>query len=352
MIGWAVSRPAVVWATVAAIVLGGAVAFTRLPLATRTTVELPRLQISAAWPGASAELVETYVTSPVEAAIQSVRGVRRSTSSSQDDDAGITVELEPTADIQIARLSILERIELLRSDFPPGVSSPTVSNYVPEELEEAPLMRLTLTGPYTAGTLQALADERLEPRLSAIPGVAGIGIGGGTTLGVAVTYDAQLLRQLDVSPLRLNEAIRDARIVRALGEEQSGASVRQVVLRDQPGAIEDLGKLPVVGKAGRVFRLGELASIRPEEDMRGRFYRVDGQPALALSISRLPGADAIKTAAAVRRRWRAANDTAHRSNGGRERRREPRSQRAAAQSLDPRRDRLRYSAPGRSAFSA
>lgn len=301
MIAWAVSRPAVVWATVAAIVLGGAVAFTRLPLATKTTVELPRLQISAAWPGASAELVETYVTSPVEAAIQSVRGVRRSTSSSEDDVARITVELEPAADIQIARLSILERIELLRSDFPPGVSSPTVSNYVPEELEEAPLMRLTLTGPYTAGTLQELADERLEPRLSAIPGVAGIGISGGTTLGVAVTYDAQLLRQLDVSPQRLTEAIRDARIVRALGEEQSGASVRQVVLRDQPGAIDDLGQLPVIGKAGRVFRLAELASIRPEEDMRGRFYRVDGQPALALSISRLPGADAIKTAAAVRR---------------------------------------------------
>ncbi len=301
MIAWAVSRPAVVWAAVAAVVLGGTVAFTRLPLATRTTVELPRLQVSASWPGASAELVETYVTSPIEAVIQGIRGVRRSTSRSEDDQTSITVELEQTADVQIARLSILERMELLRSEFPPGVSAPTVSNYVPEELEESPLLRLTLTGPYTAGTLQALADERLEPRLSAIPGVAGIGIGGGTTLGVAVTYDSQLLRQLDISPQRLSEAIRDARIVRALGEEQSGATVRQVVLRDQPGAIEDLGNLPVAGKAGRVFRLGDLASIRPEEDMRGRFYRVDGQPALALSISRLPGADAIKTAAAVRR---------------------------------------------------
>ncbi|MGQ0641320.1 MAG: efflux RND transporter permease subunit [Gemmatimonadaceae bacterium] len=300
MIRWAVSRPAVIWAAVAAIVLGGGVSFARLPLATKTNVELPRLQISAGWAGASAELIETYVTSPIEAAIQSVRGVRRTESRSDDDQSAITVELEQTADVQIARLSILERMELLRSEFPPGVSSPTVSNFVPEELEEEPLVRLTLTGPYTPGTLQQLADERLEPRLSAVPGVAGIGIAGGTELGVSVTYDAQRLRQLEVSPQLLSDAIRGARIVRALGEERMGAAERQVVLRDQPGAIEELGDLPISGRAGRVFRLGELASIRPEEDMRGRFYRVDGQPALALSISRLPGADAIKTAAAVR----------------------------------------------------
>ncbi|MEW5917563.1 MAG: efflux RND transporter permease subunit, partial [Gemmatimonadota bacterium] len=301
MIRWAVSRPAVVWAAVAAIVLGGGVAFAKLPLATRTTVELPRLQIVASWAGASAELVETYVTSPIEAAIQSVRGVKRSESRSEDDQATITVELEAAADVQIARLSILERLELLRADFPPGVTPPIVSNYVPEELEEEPLLRLTLTGPYTPGTLQTLADERLRPRLSAVPGVAGIGIGGGTDLGVSVAYDAQHLRQLDVSPQRLIEAIRDARMVRALGEERMGASERQVVLRDQPNAIAELADLPVIGKAGRVFRLGELASIRPDEDMRGRFYRVDGQPALALFVSRLPGADAIKTAAAVRK---------------------------------------------------
>jgi len=301
VIKWAVSRPAVIWAAVATIVLGGGVAFTRLPLATRTTVELPRLRISGSWAGASAELVETYVTSPIEAAIQSVRGVRRSESQSDDDQSSITVELEQTADVQIARLSILERLELLRTEFPPGVTPPTVSNYVPEELEEEPLLRLTFSGPYTAGTLQQLADERLQPRLSAVPGVAGIGVAGGTDLGVSVSYDAQLLRQLDVSPQQLSDAIRDARIVRALGEEHLGAAERQVVLRDQPGAIEDLGELPVIGKAGRVFRLKELASIRPDEDMRGRFYRVDGQPALALFVSRLPGADAIKTAAAVRR---------------------------------------------------
>ena len=64
MIRWAVSRPAVIWAAVTTIVLSGSVAFTRLSLATKTTVELPRLQVSLSWGGASAELMETYLTSP------------------------------------------------------------------------------------------------------------------------------------------------------------------------------------------------------------------------------------------------------------------------------------------------
>ena len=300
MIHWATRRPAVVLAASVAILLAGGVSFTRLALATRTSVELPRLNVSATWPGASAELVETYITSPIESAIQGVRGVRRTSSQSRDETASLTVELEPKADVQLARLGILERLELLRPEFPPGSTPPTVSNYVPQNLEEQPLLMFTVSGPYTPGTLQKLADEQVNPRLSSVPGVAGISIQGGTELGISVSYDARLLRQLNISPAALGTTLSEARIVRALGEEQFGSTERQVVVRDQPRVLEELDALPVVGPGSHIFRLGELATIRPEEDARGRFFRINGNPAIALSVSRLPAADAIKTVAAVR----------------------------------------------------
>src|SRR5688500_540595 len=300
MIAWSTRRPAVVLAASVAVLLAGSVSFTRLALATRTTVELPRLQISAQWPGASAELVETYLTSPIEAAIQGVRGVRRTSSESRDEVAELTVELEPRADVQIARLSILERLELLRSEFPAGSEAPRVANFVPQELEEEPLLRLTISGPYTAGALQKITTEQVHRRISAVPGVAGIPTRGGTELGVSVTYDARLLRRLGIAPQLLGDALRESRLVRSLGEERFGTAQREVVLRDQPEAIEQLAALPIRGPNGHVFRLGERASVRPEEDARGQFFRIDGQPALASSISRLPGADAIETAAAIR----------------------------------------------------
>ncbi len=338
MIDFATRRPAVVWAACVALLVAGALAFARLPLATRSTVELPRLQISAGLSGAAPEVIETYLTSPLEAAAQGVRGVRRVNSNSYDDYAMLTVELDERADVQMTRLAMLERIELLRAELPPGVSGPSVSNYVPEGLEEAPLLSLTITGPFTAGALQTLLAERVSPRLSAVPGVAGVQVRGGTALGVAISYDPVMLRRIGVSPQLLSDALNGARVVQALGVQSvsgrgSGADVstvapianapianapianasvanasiadvqhvvRNVVLRDQPNALEDLAKLPVRSPSGRVFRLGELTVIRADEDARGMFYRVDGRPAVSLDVTRQPGADAIRTAQLLR----------------------------------------------------
>jgi multidrug efflux pump subunit AcrB len=308
MIRWASERPAVIWAFGVSLMLAGGVAFTRLPLATRTSVELPRLSVTASWPAASAELLETYVTSPIEAAIQGVRGVRKTSSESGESGRGqgaansrITVELEPDADVQLTRLAIHERLELLRDDFPLGVTAPEVSNYIPEELDEQPLLQYSLSGPYTPGTLTRLADEQLRPRLTAVPGVSNVTAFGSAENGVSVEYEVQRLRQLDISPALLAAALAGARMVQALGEEhRDGATVRTVVLRDQPHAYQDLERLPIRSGSGRVYRLGELATVRPEEDNRGYFSRLNGVPAVGLEITRLPGADVIQTARRVR----------------------------------------------------
>ncbi len=300
MITWAAHRPAVVWAACAALMLAGGVAFVRLPLAARTSVELPQLEISASWPGASAELVEMYLTSPMEAAVQSVRGVRKTSSESSEGQASIRADLDPDTDVQLARLGILERMEVLRPDFPRGAESPQVQNFVPDELEEEPLLRYGVTGPYTPGALSRIVREKVEPQVSAVPGVARARATNVAQTGVAVTYDARQLRELGIAPAVLQAALQNSRLVQALGEEQHGATERHVVLRDQPDAMEQLADLPVRGAGGQVYRLGEFATIRVDEDDRGYFYRIDGQTAVSLSVSRLPGSDAIKTAARVR----------------------------------------------------
>ncbi len=300
MIGFATRRPAVVWAVCVAVLVAGAIAFTRLPLASRTSVELPRLTVAASWNGASAEVVEMYVTSPIESLVQGVRGVKRTTSESRDNSMNITVELEPKADVQMARLGILERLELLRGEFPPGVTAPSVSNFTPEGLEEPPLLQVEVSGPYTPGTLQKLLLDQVGPRLAAVPGVSSVRDRGGSDLGVAVSYDPSLLRRIAVSPQLLTGAINSARVVEALGSETRDGITRSVTMRDEPRTLDDVGALPITATDGRVFRLGELATIRAEEDAAGRFFRINGVPAVAIHLYRHANADAIRTALAAR----------------------------------------------------
>ena len=103
--------------------------------------------------------------------------------------ACLRVILEANADVQMTRLAILERLRTAAPEFPPGVSQPSVSNYVPRDLEEPPLMSLSVSGPYTPGTLQKLLTTRSQPRLASVPGVSGVDVRGGTDLGVSVSYD-------------------------------------------------------------------------------------------------------------------------------------------------------------------
>jgi HAE1 family hydrophobic/amphiphilic exporter-1 len=300
MIRWAATRPAVVWAFAVGVLAAGAISFARLPLATKTRVELPRLRVNANWPGASPELVEAYLTSPMESAIQPVRGVRKISSESSDRGSQLTIELDPGADVMLTRLAILERLELIRPDFPLGTLPPTVSNFVPEELNEQPLLTYSVAGPYTPGALSRIVEEEIAPRISTLPGVAGVQTRGIAETGVSVSYDPVRLRQLGLRPEQIALAIREARQVQGLGLDRAGTTVRPVMLRDQPRVLEDLERLPVRGAGGRVFLLGELAEIRPEEDSRGMFNRINGRTAVSLSVSRLAGADAIRTAQAVR----------------------------------------------------
>jgi len=300
MIGFFTRRPSVVWALSVMLLLAGAVSFTKLPLATKTEVVLPRLTVSASWQGSSAEVMEAYVTAPIEAAVQGVRGVKRVDSNSGDGSSSLTVMLEPNADVQMTRLAMLERLELLRTEFPLGVSQPRVSAYVPEGLQTQPLLTLSVSGPYTAGTLQKMLSDRVTPRLSAVPGISSVGVRGNVAVGVAVTYDASLMRRIGLSPQRLTEAINGARVVEALGFEQRGINTRPVILRDAPDDLDDVLNLPIVGKGARIFPMGELATARAEEDTRGSFNRVNGRPAVSIEIHRHPTADAIKTAAALR----------------------------------------------------
>lgn len=300
MIRWAVSRPAVVWAMTFIVLLGGAVSFAQLSLATATEVVLPRLSINAGWNGASAELIEMYLSSPIEAAVQSVRGVRRTNSESIEGSSNLTVELDPDADVQMTRLAILERLELLRASYPVGVTPPSVGNFVPEDLAERPLLNVQLDGPYTSGAMTRLSTEQIIPRLSAVPGVGNVSVRGSVTFGATVSYDASLLRQLGISPNELTSAVASSRVVAALGTERIGASKREVVLRDAPNALEELEDLPIRGRGNRIFRLGDLAQVRPEEDSRGQFYRVNGRTAVGFIVTREPTADAIETAKAVK----------------------------------------------------
>ena len=140
MIRYSIRRPVAVAMAYFAVALLGVAAWRNLPIEFLPDTRLPRLTISAYWPGASPETTEAFLTSPLEAAVQQVRGVEKVTSESRDQNgsglAQITVEFARGTDMDFARLELSERITSLLPELPPGVRRPQVSQYVPREFQE------------------------------------------------------------------------------------------------------------------------------------------------------------------------------------------------------------------------
>ena len=278
-----------------ALVLAGGVALTRLPIATRPYVELPRLTVSMNWPGASAELVETYLGSPIEAAIQSVRGVRKIEQRiGRGRSSSSTSSSRPGANVQLARLGDSRAAGTAPARVPARRLRPAGQQLRPRRPRRgAADRRYTVYGPYTAGTLQDLVDRQVKPRLSRGRGRRRSARQGGALVGVAVAYQPERLRQLGIAPSALLRGADAGPCGEALGVRAGGElpSARWCCAT-RPTWLEDLARLPVRGPGQRFYRLDRARHHPP----RGR------QPGPLLPGERRARGDDADRPAARRRR--------------------------------------------------
>ena len=116
----------------------GFVAWQKIPIELLPNTSLPRLTVNARWPGASAEALEAFVTSPLEGEIQQIKGVETvNSNSTADGRSQVNVTFARNTDMEFTRLELSERLAALARDrFPRGAERPTITPYIPEALAD------------------------------------------------------------------------------------------------------------------------------------------------------------------------------------------------------------------------
>src|SRR5437773_2520257 len=115
----AISRPLVIWMTLAAIAILGILSYTRLPADLNPTVDIPTLTVTTIYPGAGPQEVETLLTRPLEEAVGSVGGVEDVYSRSQESLSFISVDFKLGTDLDRAAAQMREKVEAARTLLPP-----------------------------------------------------------------------------------------------------------------------------------------------------------------------------------------------------------------------------------------
>lgn len=309
MIGGSIRRPVAVAMGCLAVALMGASAWRNIPIGLLPDTRLPRLGVNAEWPGASPETVEAFLTSPIEAAVQQVKGVEKVVSLSSEvrgtGTSSIEVQFSRDTDMDFARLDLSERLSALEEELPPAVRRILVEPYVPPEFEsraQRGFLRYTYTGPYTLEALRADLDDRVVPDLSQIEGVALVEASGGRERLIEIELNEDRVSSLGLTPGVVNDRINDLDLVREAGAVRAGDQEWSVTIQNRVARAEEIRGTVLLENRGALVRVSDVADVRDSYEEPRVYNRIDGRPSVSFTVIREIGANTVSAADAVKAR--------------------------------------------------
>ena len=296
LIDAAFARTRVVLLLFAAILLVGAWAYLSIPKESNPEVSLPIFYVSTGLDGISPEDAEQALVEPLEAEFAGIQGIGGMEAFASEGRATLVLEFEAGFDADEALVDVREAADAAESELPDDAYPITVT-----EVNTAlfPIITVVLSGPVPERTLNALAED-LSAAIEADPGVLEVDIGGERDEFLEVLIDPTVFETYNLSFDELIGQLQRNNLLVAAGAIETGAG--RIVLK-VPGLItslEDVLDIPIKVRDEAVVTFEDVATVRRAfEDPTG-YARIDGQPALALEVTKRSGANIIDTVAAVR----------------------------------------------------
>jgi hydrophobic/amphiphilic exporter-1 (mainly G- bacteria), HAE1 family len=298
--GLAVRRPVAVSMLFLAVVLLGAISFTRLPIDLLPDVSYPRIVVYTSYPEVAPAEVERLVTERIEAVVATTPYVERVSSISREGVSLVTLRFAWGTNMDFAMLNVRERLDNIRAALPELQQRPQILRVDPRS---DPIMVLSVAGDDLWETKE-LAENVFRRRLEQIDGVAQAQVAGGLDREIVVEVDAELLESYRLTIPGIAQAIDQANRagpggtildgrtrfpLRTLGEFRQVAEIEEVVL-----AQESLGS----GTA-RTIRVRDVARVIDGFADRESLARYNGQEAVGLMVFKESGANTVQVAALV-----------------------------------------------------
>ena len=292
----AFSRSRVVVMALMMVLAVGAYAYVSIPKEANPEIPLPLFYVSTGFDGISPSDAERLLLEPMETEFASITGLDSMKSDASEGFASIQLEFVPGGDNDEALDKVREAADRAQSDLPEDARDITIT-----EINTAlfPIITAILSGPVPERTLKDLA-ETLQEEIEGLEGVLEVDIGGQRFEFLEVLIDPTVFQTYNLSFDELIGQIQRNNRLIAAGAIETGSG--RIVLK-VPGLIEDLEDvlaMPVKVRGDAVVTFGDVATIRRTFEDPTSFARINGQPALALEITKRSGANIIETVAEVR----------------------------------------------------
>ena len=293
-----IERP--VFATVLSLVvmLIGLVAYTRLPVREYPKIDEPVVTVDTTYRGASAEIIESQVTKPLEDSLAGIEGVEVITSISRAENSQISVRFKLERPPDAAAADVRDRVSRVRSKLPDAVDEPQIAKV---EADASPIMYLAFSSDkHSALEVTDVANRIVKPRLQTLPGAADVRIFGDRKFAMRIWLDRQRLAAYQLTPADVEDALRKQNLEVPAGRIESREREFSVVANTDLATPDEFRAIVVKTVNGYPVRVSDLGSVEIAAAQERTSVRFNGRSAVALGVIKQATANPLDLAKALR----------------------------------------------------
>jgi len=268
------------------------------------SAHLPTINVSFNWPGVPALTVEREVTSRIESALATMKGVEKITSLSSQGGGNITLNLKEGVDVEMARFEIASHVRRLFPQLPDNVSYPNVSAQAVARQSRV-LMSYRIIAPEQTAFIEDYTQKTIIPALSRIGGFQHATLHGVTPLEYHLEFDSRNLHTTGVTVDEIQSAIagyfsaNDLGMVKVAHENRATEMV-PLIIRANQNLNESWKKIPVKATGNTMVYLNQLTTARLVQAEPTSYYRINGKTTVVLNIFAQEGANQLVVANNIR----------------------------------------------------
>jgi HAE1 family hydrophobic/amphiphilic exporter-1 len=282
-----------------AIVVGGVIAYSRIPVAALPSYDTPVISVSAALPGASPETMATSVALPLEKQFATIPGLSTISSSSNLGTTSLTLEFDEGRDIDAASVDVQAALLRAQRSLPQDMTSPP--SYRKVNPADAPVLMLALTSPsLSLSDLNDFAEHLISPTLSTLDGVAQVSIFGQRRYAVRVRVLPAALSARNISLDELTNALSAANANTPVGTLEGPAQTLTLQANRQLRNAAEFASIIVSTRDGNPVRLRDVAEVSDSFETVKTLATFNGEVSVTLAVQRQPNANTVKVVDAVK----------------------------------------------------
>ena len=294
-----IKRP--VFATVLSlvIILLGIVSYDRLPVREYPKIDEPVVTVDTTYRGASADIIESQVTKPLEDSLAGIEGVEVITSISRAENSQISVRFKLERPPDAAASDVRDRVSRVRNKLPTEVDEPVIAKV---EADANPIIWVAFSSDqHSALEVTDVASRIVKPKLQTLPGAADVRIFGDRKFAMRIWLDRQRLAAYQLTPADVEDALRKQNVEVPAGRIESREREFSVVANTDLKTPAEFGAIIVKTVNAYPIRISDLGRVEIGPASERTSVRFKGRSAVALGVIKQATANPLELSQALRK---------------------------------------------------